>query len=176
MVLVAVLILLCELASGGYEVTGPVMSSRKPPSLALSDRPELQPPSSYAVLEERPLLSPTRRKRPSPTQTPPTVMVPSLPPSPRLPVLMGTLVSPERRAAIIRVDGGTAYTVAEGSAVAGWTLHQVQPGGIILRTGAELIPVKLTWNNAVQNTEAASLVADRSTMPMRGLRGRLGSP
>lgn len=175
-VLIAVLTLLYQTANGRYESIETVASAREALTPTLVDGPGLQPSSAYGILEERPLLSPTRRPRPLQIQPDPTIVAPQPPPASGVPTLLGTIIGPERRTAFVRANDGPTVTVAEGSAVAGWTLDQVRPGEVVFRMGAKIVPVKLAWSTARQNTAAASLVADTSTMPMRGRGGWLEKP
>ena len=172
--LMAVLALLCQIANGHYEAIEPMAGARESLASTLVDRPGLQPSSAYGLLVQRPLLAPTRRPRSLPIQPGPTIVVPQPSPVAGVPTLLGTITSPDRRVAFIKSNEGPTVTVAEGGAVAGWTLDQVQPGEVVFRMGTEVVPVKVSWSTARQKTAATSLVADTSTMPMRGRGGRLG--
>ena len=174
--LLAVLVLLYETANGCYEAIEPAASTREPLAVSLADKPAVQPSSAYEILEERPLLSPTRRPRPPKAQATPTAAVPQPLPVPAAPTLLGTIISPERRVALVKVDNGPTVTVAEGGHVAGWTLDQVQPSEAMFRMDARVVPVKLSWNAARQSAAASSRVADASTMPMRARGGLLVKP
>lgn len=174
--LIAALALLCQIANGRYEPIEPVASALESLAPTLVNRPGLQPSSAYGPLVQRPLLVPTRRPRPLPIQPAPTIVVPQPSPVAEVPTLLGTIIGPDRHAAFIKSNDGPTVTVAEGGTIAGWTLDQVQSGEVVFRMGAQVVPVKVSWSTARQKTAATSLVANTSTMPMRGRGGRLGSP
>ncbi len=174
--LIAALTLLHQIADGRDEAIELTAIARESLAPALVEGSRLQPLSAYEILEARPLLSSTRRPRPLKAQPAPTATVPQSSPPPETPTLMGTLVASERRMAFVRVDGSHTVAVAEGGAVGGWTLDLVQPGEAVFRMGVRIIPVKVSWSTARQNTTATSFVADTSTMPMRGRGGWLGRP
>ena len=174
--LVAALALLHQFADGRDEAIEPTVSARESLAPALVEGSKLQPLSAYEIIEARPLLSPTRRPQPLRAQPAPAAPVPQSSPSPEAPTLVGTLVASERRMAFVRVDGSRTVTVAEGGAVAGWTVDLVQPGEAVFRMGARVIPIKVSWSTARQNTAATPLVADISAMAMRGRGGWSGRP
>lgn len=89
----------------------------------------LAPASSYAAVSERPLFAPSRRPQ---TQAPLVVAEPEQrpppAPPPTLPVtLVGILISPEGRFAVLRWPNGRSATLEEGGVVEGWTLRRVLP-------------------------------------------------
>ena len=171
--LIAMLALLCHISNGDYEPIESVASARYSLAPTQVVKPELQPSSVYESLVQRPLMTPTRRPQPTPVQPVPTIEGPKPPQVAEVPTLLGTVIGPDRRAAFVKSNDGPTVTVAEGGAVAGWTLDQVQPGEVVFRMGAEIVPVKVSWRTARQNTAATSLVAETSTMPMRGRGGGL---
>jgi len=62
-------------------------------------------------------------------------------------ILMGTVIGPSRRSALLRVpESPTLQTVLEGQEVAGWTLEKVLPDRVVLRSGGDSMEVSI-WRD-----------------------------
>jgi hypothetical protein len=125
----------------------------------------LPPIEHYAELIERPLFLESRRPfrlEPAAADAPEPVRLGRRPAL----VLMGVVITPERRSAML-LDAASrqAMSVAEGAAVAGWRLDQVGPDGVVLRQGAQTIALALRDYSAAeeaQPTVRASRAAQRT--------------
>jgi len=82
--------------------------------------------SNFEAIAERPLFSQTRR--PAPPKPPPAATeIKQEPPPPLAATLLGIVISPSARSAVVRLTRGKTVTVAEGEFVDGWELKRVMP-------------------------------------------------
>jgi hypothetical protein len=83
--------------------------------------------SNFEAIVERPLFSQTRK--PAPPKPPPAAaeIKQEPPPPPLAGTLLGIVISPSVRSAVVRLTGGKTVTVAEGEFVDGWELKRVMP-------------------------------------------------
>jgi type II secretory pathway component PulC len=100
----------------------PLVVPKMPPRRATSD---------FEAIVKRPLFSETRRPSspPEPAPTP----IPSKQEAPAVPLaatLIGIVISPDTRTAVLRMGDGKNVTVAEGESVDGWKLSQVMPEAV----------------------------------------------
>lgn len=77
----------------------------------------------------RPLFLPSRRARPQPPPPAPSANERAAEPKPQAPepvlTLLGVILAPHGREAIVRVDGGPAHVLVEGQTIGPWSLRQV---------------------------------------------------
>ncbi len=94
----------------------------------------MPPLRSYAEIVRRPLFNATRRP-PAPASVAAIPQAaPELPPLRFL--LIGLIVSPEERVALIRPgDGGAVIRVLEGQEVERWVIEKILPDRVIVRRG-----------------------------------------
>ncbi len=89
----------------------------------------------------RPLFDPTRRPFSDKPAKPKAVVVVKTAPSVKRPVerldlnLMGMSATPERRNALVAIDGGDAVWVSEGEEINDWQVLSVNGDGIVLKNG-----------------------------------------
>lgn len=85
--------------------------------------------SNFDAIVERPLFSQARR--PTPPKPPPSEpqpqAAPASPPPPLAATLLGIIISPGMKSAVIRLSNGKSVTVIEGDSIDGWELKQVEP-------------------------------------------------
>jgi hypothetical protein len=101
----------------------------------------LAPVTTFAAIAQRPLFLPSRRPEP---EAPPPIAAAKPPAQPATPpalsaTLVGVLVSPAGRSALLRLADGKTATVPEGGTVAGWTLKQVSPDHVLFVSGSTII-------------------------------------
>jgi hypothetical protein len=123
-----------------------------------SDSRVLAPMSAFAGIVERPLFAPTRLP---PPQSPPVapIVETKLPPvtTPTLPaVLVGVLISPDGRFAVLHWPDGKSTTVAEGAAVEGWLLKQVMPDRALFISGSTSAEVTFPTYQALRTVAVAT--------------------
>jgi hypothetical protein len=86
----------------------------------------------------RPLFLPSRRPTPKPEPpavTPEATTKPARPPTPDPGlVLLGVVLTPQGREAIVRVDGGSTRALVEGEGVGPWSLKRVFDDRVIFST------------------------------------------
>jgi len=109
-------------------------------SVSASKQPPLPPAAAFAAIADRPLFSPSRRPAQpiGPPAAPVTQIQPAAPPALSV-TLTGIIISPERRAAILRRADGTSKAVLEGETVNGWLLKVVAPDQAQFSYGAATV-------------------------------------
>lgn len=107
------------------------------PASAVPISRALAPITEFAAIIDRPIFVPSRRPLPkvlpvaSVVETKAAaVVVPTLPLA-----LVGVLISPDGRFAVLRSPDGTSRTVAEGATVDGWQLKQVTAERALFNSG-----------------------------------------
>lgn len=103
----------------------PLQTSARP----LPQMPSRKPTSNFDAIVERPLFSPTRRPTP-PKQAaakPQALTAPAPPPPPLAATLLGIIIAPDVRSAVVRMSSGRSVTVVEGGSIEGWELKRVEP-------------------------------------------------
>ncbi len=84
--------------------------------------------SDFKAIVERPLFSQTRRPSPPPEPAPPAIAAKQeAPAAPLAATLIGILISPDIRSAVLRMADGKNVTIMEGDSVDGWKLSEVLP-------------------------------------------------
>jgi len=128
----------------------------------------LAPISAFKEIVERPLFAPTRRPLSQPAPVVPTVEVkPSPVTAPTLAAaLVGVLISPTGRFAVVRWSDGKNTTVAEGAAVDGWLLKRVMPDRALFISGSTNAEVTFP------TYQAPSTVASATQRPAVAIRRR----
>jgi hypothetical protein len=82
----------------------------------------------FKAIVERPLFSQTRRPSPPPAPTPSVIVAKQdAPPAPLVATLIGIVISPDIRSAVLRMGDGKNITITEGDSVDGWKLSEVLP-------------------------------------------------
>jgi hypothetical protein len=117
----------------------------------------LPPAAAFAAIAQRPLFLPSRRPEPA---TPPLPVQAERPAQPAAPpalsaTLVGVLLSPSGRSAIVRLADGKSATVPEGGTIQGWTLEQVSPDGVLFVWGATRIDLAFPTHQAGPSPGAA---------------------
>lgn len=120
----------------------------------------------------RPLFSPTRHPPIMPVALPPPL--PTVPlvtkPQPPSVILIGVIVSPSIRLAILKPDNGSKpLTLSENQSIDGWTVVKIEPDSVILGNQSERFSLKLRRAQADVNLER-DLVLQAS--PLRGHQWR----
>ena len=115
------------------------------PAVAPAHPAALPAGQAVAELTARPLFSRTRRPPPPvqpPPRPPPVVTAPATPPPPPPPPplselrLIGTIVGPSDRSAILRSQTAVdTLVVRQGEKIEGWVLEEVSIDSIVLRFG-----------------------------------------
>lgn len=137
----AVLTAVLAAADGEVSVLASATNPISPARPAAASR-VLAPASTFAALTQRPLFLPSRQPEPER----PRARVAPAPPAPPAPpalsaTLVGVLMSPAGRSAILRLADGKTTTVREGGTLDGWTLKQVSPDRVSLLSGATTIEI-----------------------------------
>jgi hypothetical protein len=96
--------------------------------LAVPNMPTQKLASGFEAIVKRPLFSQTRRPSPPPEPAPPPISASQEPPAaPLAATLIGIVISPDMRSAVLRMADGKNVAVAEGDSVDGWKLSEVMP-------------------------------------------------
>jgi len=133
--------------AGAIPIAGPAPSNR-----TLASAPE------FATIAQRPLFLPGRRpepETPSRSAAPPAPAQPAAPPTLSA-TLVGVLMSPTGRSAIVRLADGKTATVPEGGSIQGWTLKQISPDGVLFLSGATSIDLAFPTHQGAPAPGAAS--------------------
>jgi hypothetical protein len=129
-----------------------------PSAATASESRVLAPVSAFAGIVERPLFAPTRR--PLPQSPPVAAIVEAKPPAVSTPTLsaalVGVLISPDGRFAVLRWPDGKSTTVAEGAAVDGWLLKQVMPDRALFISGSTSAEVTFPTYQALRTVAVAT--------------------
>lgn len=131
--------------SGGSSVQGLAVRPAEPTPASVSAAPVASAAAQSA-------LAPPAQGKPAALQAPPTAAKaqtaeagapkprPAVPAAPRLGLegfrLVGVIAGGERPLAMLQVDGASV-SLGIGAAVRGWTLVSVEPGQVLLQSGAE---------------------------------------
>ena len=104
------------------------------------------PLSSLSATRDRPLFAPTRRP-PPPVETPrpaeaAPVAQPSTVPAPVL-KLVGTVIGPSDRVAIVVENARPAARLRVGDAIAGWRLRSISARGVTLEADGRTLALEL---------------------------------
>lgn len=85
--------------------------------------------SEFQAIVERPLFSQSRRPTPPKiAAAEPKIQAASVPPPPPFGgTLIGIIISPDFKSAVVRLSSGKSVTVAEGGSIDGWELKRVEP-------------------------------------------------
>ncbi|MDH2352290.1 hypothetical protein QCM80_16765 [Bradyrhizobium sp. SSUT112] len=85
--------------------------------------------SNFEAIVERPLFLQTRRPTPPkrPAAEPQAQTSPIPPPPPLAATLLGIIISPDVKSAVIRLSSGKSVTVIEGGSIDGWELKRIEP-------------------------------------------------
>jgi hypothetical protein len=136
------------------------------PAATASESRVLAPMSAFAAIADRPLFAPTRRPLPqSPPVAPIVEAKPPPVPTPTLSAaLVGIVISPDGRFAVLRWPDGKSTTVAEGAAVEGWLLKQVMPDRALFVSGSTSTEVTFP---AHQDLRTVAVAAGRPVTPIR---------
>lgn len=105
-------------------------SKPEPPAtpLVLPKMPPKRVAYDFEAIVKRPLFSETRRPSPPPELAPtPIPAKPEASAAPLAATLIGIVISPDMRTAVLRMADGKNVTVSEGDSVDGWKLSQVMP-------------------------------------------------
>lgn len=99
-----------------------------------------EPVRDYAAVVERPLFTSGRRPVSAVPSAPPrpAPVPPPSPPPPALPAdlsLVGTVLAPPERVALLRQGHQPARRVREGEVFAGWTVGEIGDSGVTLSSG-----------------------------------------
>jgi hypothetical protein len=124
----------------------------------------------YSELEQRPLFSETRRP-PEPEVVAEAAPEPVLLGRRVTPLLIGVMITPERRSALLfDPDRQAVVTVVQGSSAAGWELEEVRADGVTLRQGAQ------TLGLALRDYAARADLQPEAAAPMQRSRRALRAP
>lgn len=115
-----------------------VSANTEMPATALPPRtgemllPQMPPRNlapNFQAIVERPLFSQSRRPTPPKVavEEPKTQAAPAPPPPPLAATLIGIIISPDVKSAVVRLSSGKSVTVVEGGSIEGWELHRVAP-------------------------------------------------
>jgi type II secretory pathway component PulC len=127
--------------------------------------------TAFAAIAQRPLFLPSRRPEPEAPPPPAVVERPAQPAAPPAlsATLVGVLISPTGRAAIVRLADGKSATIPEGETLQGWTLKQVSPDGVLFLSGSTSIDLAFPTHQAAPASGAA---ADQSLAAVAARRRR----
>jgi hypothetical protein len=136
------------------------------PSATASASKALASLSEFAAVVEHPLFASTRRPLPP---SPPAAAAVETKPTPiktptLLAALVGVLISPDGRFAVLHWPDGKNTTVAEGTAVEGWLLKQVLPDRALFVSGSTSAEVTFPTYQALRTV---ATVAGHSAPPIR---------
>ena len=107
---------------------------------------------AFEAIAKRPLFSQSRRPSPPPEPTPPPVAAKQEPPTAQLgATLMGIVISPDVRSAILRMTDGKNVAVVEGDSIDGWKLSEVMPDGARFKNVAATIELSFPVSQASAN-------------------------
>jgi hypothetical protein len=134
-------------------ITGGILAARP----AAANRVLARAPT-FAAIAQRPLFLPGRRPEPEPASPPPAPPAPAQPAAPPAlsATLVGVLISPTGRSAILRLGDGKSATVPEGGTVQGWTLKQVSPDRVSFVSGSTSIDLAFPTHQAAPTTPGAA--------------------
>lgn len=95
----------------------------------LPQMPSRKLTSNFEAIVERPLFSQTRRPTPPKLAAaePQAQASPALPPPPLAATLLGIIISPDVKSAVVRMSSGKSVTVIEGGSIDGWELKRIEP-------------------------------------------------
>ena len=119
------------------------------------------PLSSLSATRERPVFSPTRRP-PAPPPRSTVALAPPLQtvatPAPAAPTfqLVGTVLGPNGKIAIVTEGGDPPLRLREGEAAEGWTLREVAPRAATLEGYGRVVTLDLRTDGADPNGVAAA--------------------
>lgn len=106
----------------------PLKHRARAASIAIPKIPTRQLAADFEAIVRRPLFSPTRKPSPLPEAAPqPIPARQEPPPTPLVATLIGIVISPDVRSAVLRMSDGKNITIAEGESVDGWKLSEVMP-------------------------------------------------
>ena len=101
------------------------------------------PLSSLSATRDRPLFAPTRRPPPPAEAAPPPVEAAPVARPPAAPAtvlkLVGTLIGPSDRVAIVVENAKPAVRLRVGDAIAGWTLRSISARAVAFEAGGRTL-------------------------------------
>jgi hypothetical protein len=147
-----------------FEPAAPTLPARAktaaaPESQPLADRP---PISAFDEIVQRPLFAQTRRP-PAPKAE---VKIAEDKPEPEAFDLVGVVISPNQRMALLRTATNEVLRAGEGQTLGGWEVHDIKPTQVVLQRGDESQVLKISKAADAPSVNAAS--AGEAAPPLNG--------
>jgi hypothetical protein len=119
-------IILAWAVSAEGEAPGLALTSH-PRAVSIPKMPAKTLASNSEAIIARPLFQETRKPAPPKPAAASPVQQEAAPPAPLLATLVGVIVSPDVKSAIMRLASGKSVAVTEGETLEGWQLKRVTP-------------------------------------------------
>jgi hypothetical protein len=124
---------------------------------ALPRMPSRTLASNFDAIARRPLFAQTRKPSPPPEAAPqPVPAKPEVPTIPLAATLIGIVMSPDLRSAVLRMPNGKNITVAEGDSVDGWKLSEVLPDAARFKNVAATVELSFPVSPPSANSTRSS--------------------
>jgi hypothetical protein len=133
-----------------------------------------QPPERFAVVSDRPLFDPQRKKFVAPTDAQSQPGAP--PPLPTI-ALIGVIIDHEKSVAIVKAaDAAFATSMAVGESVGRWRLSSIQPDRVVLTAGGNSDEIRLDANKPTPVAARQDVSASQASIPKDSTKSTAGSP